>query len=130
MLVVAVTVCPPVLLPIAALLQLSMAGRAPPVALNARAGLAQVHFFELAFSGLAVLWVQVVCHGVAIVAAVRPVSGCLRKAVSAINSFINPKIFGWLTQVFYGCAKYNLCKLFSHKISLQPNKYGRKQLLN
>lgn len=63
---VAVPVCPPVLLPIAALLQFSMAGRTPPVALNARARLAQGHFFEFAFSELAVLLVQVVCHGVAL----------------------------------------------------------------
>ena len=60
MLVAAVAVCPPVLLPIAALLQLGMAGRTPPVALNAQARLAQGHF--LGFD----LWVQVVCHVVAL----------------------------------------------------------------
>ena len=73
-LVVAVAVFPSVFLPVAALLQLGMPRRAPPVALNAQAWLTQGHFFEFAFAGLAALWVQVVCHGVAIVAAAQPVS--------------------------------------------------------
>ena len=67
-LVVAVPVCPPVLLPIAALLQLSMPRRTPPVALNAQARLAQGHFLRFF---IPILWVQVVCHGIAIVAAAR-----------------------------------------------------------
>ena len=67
-LVVAVAVCPPVLLPIATLLQFGMPRRTPPVALNAQAWLTQGHFFEFVLS---ILWVQVVCHGVPIVAAAR-----------------------------------------------------------
>ena len=46
-LVDAVAVCPPVLLPIAALLQLDMPRRAPPVALNVHAWFAQGHFLSL-----------------------------------------------------------------------------------
>ena len=59
-LVAAVAVCPPVLLPIAALLQLSMPRRTPPVALNALARLAQGHFLGFVVS------VRVSCHGVTI----------------------------------------------------------------
>ena len=67
-LVVAVAVYPPVLLPIAALLQFGMAWRAPPVALNTHAWLTQGHFFKL------VLSVQIFGHGASIVAAARSVS--------------------------------------------------------
>lgn len=66
--VVAVAVLAHVFLPIAALLQLGMAGRTPPVALNASTWLAQRHFLKF------VLSIQVVCHGVAIVAAARLVA--------------------------------------------------------
>ena len=64
---VAVSVYPPVLLPIATLLQLGMPRRASPVALNAHARLTQGHFLEF------VLSVQIFSHGAAIVAAARPV---------------------------------------------------------
>ena len=53
-LVVAVAVYPPVLLPIAALLQFSMPRRTPPVALDAHARLAQGHFFKFVFTVLLV----------------------------------------------------------------------------
>ena len=66
--VVAVAVYPPVFLPIAALLQLGMPRRAPPVALNAHAWLTQGHFFKF------VLSIQIFGHGVPIVAAAWPVS--------------------------------------------------------
>ena len=49
--VAAVPVWPHIFLPIAALLQLCVSRRTPPVALNAQARLAQGHFFGVVFSG-------------------------------------------------------------------------------
>ena len=57
MLLVAVPVLPAVFLPVIALHQLSMAGRTPPVALNASTRLAELHFFKF------LLAVGVLGHG-------------------------------------------------------------------